>query len=177
MNIVAHIFSMFFFQLYFQNKRFTCKTCKATRGSLLQIQKHMKAHNKGTIIKCRICRKPFDDSNHCEEHEDSHVLEARYTCVIIVNKESGAICNKRYCLKGSVRTHVQSVHKLKLEVRTYNKDENVTYELYDDIVKRTSKKPIVRSNTHNICDAAQVWGGPRTTEHTKECLLPRRPGC
>ena len=76
-----------------------------------------------------------------------------------------------------MRTHVQSVHKLKLEVRTYNKDENVTYELYDDIVKRTSKKPIVRSNTHNICDAAQVWGGPRTTEHTKECLLPRRPGC
>ena len=29
----------------------------------------------------------------------------------------------------------------------------------------------------SICDAAQVWGGPRATEHTKECLLPRRPGC
>ena len=28
-----------------------------------------------------------------------------------------------------------------------------------------------------ICDAARVWGGPRATEHTKECLLPRRPGC
>ena len=28
-----------------------------------------------------------------------------------------------------------------------------------------------------ICDAAQVWGGPRATEHTKECLLPRRLGC
>ena len=27
-----------------------------------------------------------------------------------------------------------------------------------------------------ICDAAQVWGGPRAMEHTKECLLPRRPG-
>ena len=28
------------------------------------------------------------------------------------------------------------------------------------------------------CDAAQVWGGPRAaTEHTKECLLSRRPGC
>ena len=23
----------------------------------------------------------------------------------------------------------------------------------------------------SICDAAQVWGGPRATEHTKECLL------
>ena len=29
----------------------------------------------------------------------------------------------------------------------------------------------------DICDAAQVWGGPRATEHTKECLLPRRLGC
>ena len=28
-----------------------------------------------------------------------------------------------------------------------------------------------------ICDAAQVWGGPRAMEHTKECLLLRRPGC
>ena len=28
-----------------------------------------------------------------------------------------------------------------------------------------------------ICDAARVWGEPRATEHTKECLLLRRPGC
>ena len=28
-----------------------------------------------------------------------------------------------------------------------------------------------------ICDAVRVWGGPRAMEHTKECLLPRRPGC
>ena len=31
---------------------------------------------------------------------------------------------------------------------------------------------------HNyICDAARVWGRPKATEHTKECLLLRRPGC
>ena len=102
----------------------------------------MKAHNEGTIVKCRVCHKTFDNSNHCEEHGDNHVLKARYTCVIIVNKESGAICNKRYHLKGSVRTHVQSAHKLKSEVGTYTKDENITYELYDDFVKRTSNKPI-----------------------------------
>ena len=29
----------------------------------------------------------------------------------------------------------------------------------------------------NICDAARVWGRPKAAEHTKECLLPRRPGC
>ena len=114
---------MFFFQLYFQKKRVTLKTCKATRGSLLQIQKHMKAHNEGTIVQCRVCYKWFDDSNHCEEHKDSHVLEARYTCVIIFCKESGAKCNKRYCFKGSVRNHVQCVHKHKLQVRTYTKDK------------------------------------------------------
>ena len=28
-----------------------------------------------------------------------------------------------------------------------------------------------------ICDAVRVWGGPRAMKHTKECLLPRRPGC
>ena len=86
--------------------------------------------------------KLFDNSNHCEEHDDSHVLEARYTCVAIVNKDSGAICNKRYRLKGGVRNHVQSVHKLKLEAGTYTKDKNITYESYDNFVKRTSKKPI-----------------------------------
>ena len=32
-------------------------------------------------------------------------------------------------------------------------------------------------SSDHICDAAQVWGGPRATEHTKECLLLRRPGC
>ena len=34
-----------------------------------------------------------------------------------------------------------------------------------------------QNDSKNICDAAQVWGGPRATEHTKEFLLPRRPGC
>ena len=32
-------------------------------------------------------------------------------------------------------------------------------------------------NRQHICDAARVWGGPRAMEHTKECLLLRRPGC
>ena len=150
MNIVLHVFCLFFFQLYFQKKRFTCKTCKATRGSLLLIQKYMKAHNEGTIVKCRVCHKPFDDSNHCEEHKDRHVLKTRYTYVVVVKKESGAICNKKYHLKGSMKTHVQSVHKPKLEVRTYTKDKNVTYESYDDFVKITSKKPIGSFEVKNM---------------------------
>ena len=141
---------MFFFQLYFQKKRYTCKTCKATRGSLLQIHKHMKAHNEGTIVKCRVCDKTFDNSNHCKEHEDSHVLKARYTCVIVVNKESGAICNKRYHLKGSVRNHVQSVHQLKLEAGTYTKDENITYGSYNDFLKRTSEVTIGSFEVKNV---------------------------
>ena len=35
----------------------------------------------------------------------------------------------------------------------------------------------IEYSTYCICDAAQVWGGPKTAEHTKECLLLRRPGC
>ena len=110
----------------------------------------MKAHNEVTIVKCRVCYKPFDDSNHCEEHEDSHVLESKYTCVIIVNKELGAIYNKRYCLKGNLRNHVTSVHKpLKLEAGTYTKDEKVTYESYDDFLKRTTKN--LKMSKLHIC--------------------------
>ena len=36
---------------------------------------------------------------------------------------------------------------------------------------------LIDNPQQHICDAAQVWGGPRAMEHTKECLLPRRPGC
>ena len=36
---------------------------------------------------------------------------------------------------------------------------------------------LIDNPQQHICDAAWVWGGPRATEHTKECLLPRRPGC
>ena len=50
---------------------------------------------------------------------------------------------------------------------------NLTYCLiYLDDVIVFSEMP-----EEHICDAAQVWGGPRAMEHTKECLLPRRPGC
>ena len=132
---------MFFFLLYFQKKRYICKTCGATRGSLLQIEKHMKAHQDETIMKCRVCKKVFDDYNHCEEHKDSHVIEPQYTCIIIVNKEQGMVCNRKYCLKGSLRTHVQTAHNpLKLEVGNYTKDKIVTYESYADFVNRTSIK-------------------------------------
>ena len=131
---------MFFFLLYFQKKRYKCKTCSATRGSLLQIEKHMKAHQDETIMKCRVCKKVSNDYNHCEEHEDSHVIEPRYTCIIVVNKEQGMVCNRKYCLKGSLRTHVQTSYKpLKLEVGNYTKDKNITYESYADFVNRTSK--------------------------------------
>ena len=34
-----------------------------------------------------------------------------------------------------------------------------------------------KPDSGDICDAARVWGIPRATEHTKECLLPRRPSC
>ena len=37
--------------------------------------------------------------------------------------------------------------------------------------------PTPENKSGYICDAAQVWGGPRAMEHTKEYLLPRRPGC
>ena len=51
-----------------------------------------------------------------------------------------------------------------------------------DYTKPNTKVKIQRQKVPDdedidICDAARVWGGPRATEHTKECLLPRRSGC
>ena len=51
--------------------------------------------------------------------------------------------------------------------------EKFHYFLYGkEFTLETDQKPLA-----SICGAAQVWGGPRAMEHTKECLLPRRPGC
>ena len=46
-----------------------------------------------------------------------------------------------------------------------------------EVVSPNQTKDLILQVTTSICDTAQVWGGPRATEHTKECLLPRRPGC
>ena len=66
--------------------------------------------------------------------------------------------------------------------------ENSTFVSYSSKKIKSNRSPIAENGLsyrllpflilfHCICDAAQVWGGPSTTEHTKECLLPRRPGC
>ena len=45
--------------------------------------------------------------------------------------------------------------------------------------KVSSRSVKIKENDalYDICDAAWVWGRPKATRHTKECLLPRRPDC
>ena len=43
--------------------------------------------------------------------------------------------------------------------------------------KEFGSPPMIYMGADCICDAARVWRGPRAMEHTKECLLPRRPDC
>ena len=37
------------------------------------MEKHTLVHKTGKLLKCRVCLKVFDDSDHKREHEDIHV--------------------------------------------------------------------------------------------------------
>ena len=83
----------------------------------------------------------------------------------------------------------------KKDVVTYNRAQRIltkekrpieTKDIDDDFMRKYDEmyKSMEYKQTsdyyearRHICDTAQVWGGPRATEHTKECLLQRRPGC
>ena len=66
----------------------------------------------------------------------------------------------------------------------YNSDSFEIPELEDNSEEEqfaNLESYLAHHNTYeasqHICDAARVWGRPKATEHTKECLLPRRLGC
>ena len=62
------------------------------------------------------------------------------------------------------------------DLQTYLTHHN-TYQESQNIRKEYRKRLLDLDDNRYYQDAAQVWGGPRATEHTKECLLPRRLGC
>ena len=59
--------------------------------------------------------------------------------------------------------------------KTYRKDINALRKRAKTV--KTKKGRTTKMYTINICDASRVLGRPKATEHTKECLLLRRPGC
>ena len=130
--------------LFFQKKKLKCLDCGSLRGSLAQMKKHQKAHLEDKIRKCRVCEKIYDDDNHLEEHEDKHVLEPRYHCMI-VSEVGQPPCGKKYMVKGSLRTHMCNAHDRGLVAGSYLTDENVQWETKDDYLKCRTKQKVIGS--------------------------------
>ena len=128
--------------LFFQKKKLMCLDCGNLCGSLAQMKKHQKAHLEDKIRKCRVCEKIYDDDNHLEEHEDKHILEPRYHCMI-VSEVGQPPCGKKYMVKGSLQVHVCNAHDRDLVAGSYLKDKNVQWETKDDYLKHTTKQKVI----------------------------------
>ena len=61
------------------------------------MKKHYKVHSEDKILEYRVCPKVYDDQDHLDEHEDSHVNESRYTCMVKLNNNQ--ICRKNMDLR------------------------------------------------------------------------------
>ena len=96
-----NIFPCFCKQFYFPEKEIKVSRLWQSTWIISQMKKHQKVHLEDKIRKCRVCEKIYDDDNHLEEHEDKHVLEPRYHCMI--DSEAGQPpCGKKYMVKGSL---------------------------------------------------------------------------
>ena len=96
------------------------------RWSIIAMKKHYKVHSEDKILECRVCSKLYDDQDHLDEHEDSHINESRYTCMVKLNNNQ--IHGKKYRIKGSIRYHLKNAHKKQLDMTYYSKDLNMTCE-------------------------------------------------
>ena len=107
-------------------------------------EKHCKVHSEDKILECQVCSKVYDDQDHLDEHEDSHINESRYTCMVKLNNNQ--ICRKKYRLKGSIRYHLKNAHKKQLNITYYTKDLNVTY----DTMKNLSFKQVKQMTSADL---------------------------
>ena len=102
------------------------------------MQKHQKVHQEDRILRCCVCSKVYDDQDHLNEHEDSHLNESRYTCIVKLDNNQN--CGEKYRIKGSIQYHLKKAHKKPLDTVYCTKDANVTYERSEEFKLCTSKK-------------------------------------
>ena len=86
-----------------------CDECGVIRGGKSQMDKHALVHKTRKLLKCRVCLKVFNDSDHKREQEDIHVKEEKhYTCQEPLN--DGTECGSKHSAKGSLRMHIKNAH-------------------------------------------------------------------
>ena len=106
----------------------------------------MSAHDKG-LKYCKVCKKAFDQKDHKDEHEDSHIISGkRYKCTEKLPDDT--ICGCQYKAWGSTR--ITNAHHKKLLEASYLKNEDMTWETLDHFRARTRPKELV--GTYQIRD-------------------------
>ena len=100
--------------------------------------KHMSAHDKG-LKYCKVCKKAFDQKDHRDEHEDSHIISSkRYKSTEKLPDDM--ICGCQYKAWGSLCTHITNAHHKKLSEASYLKNKDVTWETLDQFRAQTRPK-------------------------------------
>ena len=64
---------------------------------------------------------------------------------MIVSEAGQLPCDKKYMVKGSLRTHMHNAHDRGLIAGSYLKDENVQWETKDDYLKQMTKQKVIGS--------------------------------
>ena len=94
----------------------------------------MTAHNKG-LMYCKVCKKAFDQKDHKDEREDSHIINGkRYKCT------DDMICGCQYKAWDSLHTHITNAHHKKLSEASYLKNKDMTWETLDQFRAQTRPK-------------------------------------
>ena len=94
-------------QLYlFAEEKIQMQEMYAVQWSLIVMEKHCKVHSEDKILECQVCSKVYDDQDHLDEHEDSHVNDSRYTCMVKLNNNQ--ICGKKAALGIISKMHIRS---------------------------------------------------------------------
>ena len=111
-----------------------CDECGAIRGGKSEMEKHALVHKTGKLLKCRVCLKVFDDSDHKQEHEVIHIKGGKHY-TYQESLDDGTECGSKYSAKGSLHMHIKNAHHnqgLSKAKFTRKPDTELVYESLDE---------------------------------------------
>ena len=117
------------------------------------MDKHVLVHKTRNLLRCHVCLKVFNDSDHKQEHEDIHVKGGKhYTCQEPLNDRTE--CGSKYSAKCSLCMHITNAHhdrglsKAKFMKKS---DTELIYESLDKY-KQKIKKAQTSTSKYSILD-------------------------
>ena len=117
------------------------------------MEKHALVHKTGKLLKCHVCLKVFNDSDHKQEHEDIHIKEGKhYTCQEPL--DDGTESGSKYSAKGSLHMHIKNAHHnrgLSKAKFTRKPDTELVYKSLDEY-KQKIKKSQASTSKYSVLD-------------------------